>query len=152
MKKPFIFTGWLLGTLFLFTLTAHSHCQIPCGIYNDEARFAMLNEHVATIEKSINEILRLSSEDQKNFNQIVRWIDNKDEHANKITDIACDYFLAQRLPLEPEKDGSYSKKLTLLHQMIVYSMKLKQTTDLDFVKKIKQTIADFHDAYFIKDE
>ena len=30
--------------------TAMPHCQIPCGIYNDPVRFALLEEHVATIE------------------------------------------------------------------------------------------------------
>ena len=30
---------------------AHSHCEIPCGIYHDHMRIELLNEHVATIEK-----------------------------------------------------------------------------------------------------
>jgi len=32
---------------------AMAHCQIPCGIYDDELRFEALEEDVATIKKSI---------------------------------------------------------------------------------------------------
>ena len=35
---------------------AQSHCQIPCGIYGDDARFEELAEHIRTIEKSMAQI------------------------------------------------------------------------------------------------
>lgn len=37
-------------------VSAWAHCQIPCGIYDDAARFKALAEHITTIEKSITEI------------------------------------------------------------------------------------------------
>ena len=43
----------LIGTVTGLALTmtfvpvpAEAHCQIPCGIYGDEMRFQMLEEHV----------------------------------------------------------------------------------------------------------
>ena len=54
------------------------------------------------------------------------------------------------MPPGDKKDQEYSKKLVLLHQMIVYSMKLKQTTDLAYIEKIKETIKSFHEVYSVK--
>ena len=48
---------------------AWGHCQIPCGIYDDAARFTLLKEHVTTIEKSMKSIDALSADATKNANQ-----------------------------------------------------------------------------------
>ena len=50
--------------------TAHSHCEIPCGIYGDEARFSAIAEDLATIEKSMKQILELSADPSMNANQL----------------------------------------------------------------------------------
>ena len=54
-----------LASLLIVVVAASSllsHCQILCGIYDDSARFTLSEEHVTTIEKSMNEIERLSKE------------------------------------------------------------------------------------------
>lgn len=56
---------------------AGAHCQIPCGIYDDRARIVLMEEHVTTIEKSMNEITTLSADTPQNINQLVRWV-NRD--------------------------------------------------------------------------
>jgi len=61
---------------------AYSHCQMPCGIYDDEARFGSMAENITTIEKAMKEIERLSAEPKPNMNQIVRWVNTKEQHAN----------------------------------------------------------------------
>ena len=130
---------------------AFSHCEIPCGIYGDEMRFAMMKEDTATIEKSMKEIVELSKQASPNHNQMVRWVQNKEHHADKIRDVVTQYFMAQRVkpvpPKESEGHSAYVNKLTLLHQMIVYSMKCKQTTDLAHVEKLKQLVDRFEKAY-----
>ena len=40
-----------------------------------------MQEHISTIEKSIKKIEELSKEKEKNSNQIVRWVVNKEKHA-----------------------------------------------------------------------
>ena len=121
----------------------HTHCQIPCGIYGDDARFTELLEHVTTVRKSIVKIKELSA-DGKDKNQLVRWVLNKEAHADKISDIAHKYFLAQRI-----KEGSdnYVEKLKALHKIIVYSMKAKQSLDTVNVDTLEQTIKAFHKLY-----
>ena len=141
----------ILATVAILASIAYSHCQIPCGIYDDEARFGEIAEHITTIEKSMKEIERLSAEAKPNMNQIVRWVNNKENHADELSEIVTYYFMAQRVKLPAEGDtkaqNEYIKKLTLLHQMLVYSMKAKQTTDLANVEQFKSSLDEFHKIY-----
>jgi nickel superoxide dismutase len=132
----------------LFSINAFSHCQIPCGIYDDEMRIDMINEHIGTIEKSMNEIMQLEKEGLQNSNQLVRWIMNKEEHANEIQEIVSQYFMTQRIKPDAK---DYSKKLGLLHEMLIYAMKCKQTTDLIHVSKLRDLVKEFQGLYFEKE-
>ncbi len=149
-KKLVLFS--ILISAVIIASMAYSHCQIPCGIYNDHMRFDMIAEHITTIEKSMKLIAELSRQDNPNMNQIVRWVQNKDEHADEISQIITYYFMAQRLKLPPKGDvkayDAYVKKLTLLHEMLVYTMKTKQTTALVNVEKLRSSLAKFRDVYF----
>jgi nickel superoxide dismutase len=146
-------TGLLIATLaFAVTTRADAHCQIPCGIYDDELRVQLIEEHVTTIEKSMNQIVALGKETPVNYNQLVRWIDNKEQHAQEIQDIVADYFLCQRIKEPETKEGKpweqYVAQLTTLHQIEVAAMKPKQTTDLANVETLRSLIATFRTAYF----
>ncbi len=139
----------------IFTKTATAHCEVPCGIYNDEVRIALIKEHIQTIEKAMNQIIVIQSSASINYNQLVRWINTKEEHANQIQEIAEQYFLTQRVkfskPDDKEKYGKYINQLTLLHQMIVYSMKSKQSTDLKYIGNLNKAVINFEIAYFGKE-
>jgi len=142
----------ILAVVAILASIAYSHCQIPCGIYDDEARFGEISEHITTIEKSMKEIERLSTEAKPNMNQIVRWVNNKENHADELSEIVTYYFMAQRVKLPAEGDTNaqtqYVKQLTLLHRMLVYSMKAKQTTDLANVELLKSSLNEYHKVYF----
>ena len=148
----------VLGAVFVsaivFGSLAYSHCQIPCGIYDDEARFNTMAEHITTIEKSMKLIESLSAQEKPNMNQIVRWVNNKEVHADEMSNIITYYFMAQRIKIPPEGDtkahSAYVKNLTLLHEMLVYTMKTKQTTDLKNVEKLKSLLNQFHESYYGK--
>lgn len=139
------------AVLMLAAGSVSAHCQIPCGIYDDDARIGMLNEHITTIEKSMNEITRLSGEGDKNYNQLVRWVNNKELHADKFMEVVTSYFMAQRIKLVEKTDAAafadYQAKLTTLHAMLVYAMKCKQTTDLANVEKLRELTHDFAHMY-----
>lgn len=134
-----------------FVPTVFSHCEIPCGIYDDAMRLNMMAEHIATIEKSMQQIEQLQKNSETNHNQLVRWIVNKENHADQLSEIAAQYFLKQRVvPLENNREPGYPKyiqQVTLLHQMMVYSMKCKQTTDLENVAKLRQCLDQFKTVY-----
>ena len=146
-----------LAGLFVAVIAAsmaYSHCQIPCGIYGDDARFAELQEHFTTIEKSMTQITLLSEDPAPNTNQIVRWVNNKEDHATEVSEIVTYYFMAQRVKIPAAGDkkaqATYVKKLTLLHEMLVYTMKAKQTTDLANIEKLKHALGDFYEVYNAK--
>ena len=148
-----ITTGLVFFSLLvLIALRVSSHCEIPCGIYDDEMRVKMIAENITTVEKSMNQIIELSGHDKQNLNQIVRWVQNKENHADEISHIVTQYFMTQRLkPVDADHSEEYMdyvNKLTLLHQMMVYSMKSKQTTDLANVEKLRSLLTSFKDAYF----
>jgi nickel superoxide dismutase len=117
-------------------------------------RLDAIDEHITTIEKAIMLIEDLSANDNPNLNQIVRWTNAKDKHADEIAEIVSWYFLQQRLKPVAAGDAdahkAYLTKLTLLHEMLVYSMKAKQGTDLANVEKLKTLSADFREAYSTK--
>ncbi|MEE9371748.1 MAG: superoxide dismutase [Ni] [Saprospiraceae bacterium] len=146
-----------LGVTMCFLVSAEkaqAHCEIPCGIYEDSLRIALIMEHITTIEKSMNKIKEESAKATPNWNQLVRWVSNKEEHAKKIQDIVSQYFLHQRIKLtDPEdmvKYAKYQKHLGLLHQVLVYSMKAKQTTDQMYIDKLRKAVSGFEKAYFHK--
>ena len=153
VRKKILLCGIFVLAILLASM-AYSHCQIPCGIYGDKMRFDMITEHITTIEKSMKLIAELSEQNKPNMNQIVRWVRNKEKHADEMSHIISYYFMAQRVKLPPEDDvkayNEYVKKLTLLHQMLVYTMKTKQTTDLSNVEKLRALLGKFKEEYFGK--
>ncbi len=135
--------------LTVIGLQSYAHCEIPCGIYDDELRITLLYEHFTTIEKSIKSMNELKGSDD--INQQVRWIMNKEEHAKKVQEIVSQYFLHQRIKVvgpDHEEFNKYQSELTLLHHILVYAMKTKQTNDLAFVEKLRSTLKKFEDSYF----
>jgi nickel superoxide dismutase len=150
-KNKLIVLGAMLVSAVVFGSLAYSHCQIPCGIYGDETRFTLMSEHITTIEKSMKLIEELKDEDDINANQIVRWVNNKEAHADELSHIITYYFMAQRIKIVPENNipefKKYVRKLTLLHEMLVTTMKTKQTTDTANTAKLRTLLNRFHNAY-----
>ena len=151
MKKIVLLGVSGLFVCFLLTSPAFCHCEIPCGIYGDEMRIQMIEEHITTIEKAMKKIVELSNEKDKNYNQIVRWVMNKEEHADEIQEIVSQYFMTQRIkPVDGTTADNYEKyvkSITLLHKMLIGAMKAKQSTDLASVEKLKALLNDFSTAY-----
>lgn len=46
----------ILASVMVFASIVYSHCQVPCGIYDDPVRFDMIAENITTIEKSMKQI------------------------------------------------------------------------------------------------
>ncbi|NBB80934.1 MAG: superoxide dismutase [Verrucomicrobia bacterium] len=136
----------LLG-LLVSAVSLNAHCQVPCGIYGDELKFGELEQHIETIEKSGKIIRELSAKDglsAQDHQQLIRWTNNKETHAQKIIDEVANYFLAQRIKPGAEH---YEEKVELLHHIIVLSMKSKQSVNVDPVKKLAGKVAAFKGIY-----
>ncbi len=139
----------LLVAPLALPVAAEAHCQIPCGIYDDQLRALLIREHIGTIEKSMNQITELSVAENPDMNQIVRWVENKEDHADKIVEIVTAYFLSQRIKLPAEGDeAAYQERLALLHGLLVYTMKARQGTDPATIEKLRELSGAFETAYF----
>ena len=151
MKKSIVF-GIALVALLGVGRIALSHCEIPCGIYNDKARIVLILEHCTTVEKSMKQIAAISAAEKPNQNQLIRWVMNKETHADRIQETVTQYFLTQRIKVPAEGDEAADKKyknqLALLHQIMVKAMKMKQTTDLAHVADARKLVDDFAATYF----
>ncbi|MBN2103584.1 superoxide dismutase [bacterium] len=152
MKNLKTFSLILILISGLGAQSVFAHCEIPCGIYNDTLRADLIAEHIMTIEKSINQINALRQAEDKNYNQLIRWVNNKEQHANELQHIVTQYFMTQRIkPVteeDPAKKAKYDLELSLLHELLVWSMKAKQTTDLKTVEKLRETLKAFRESYF----
>lgn len=150
--KHTIRTAVILSLLFSINFKATAHCEIPCGIYGDSLRIDLMYEHIETIEKSMSKIIELSGTEKIDYNQLIRWVNNKEEHANKLQEIVSQYFLHQRIKIKEETDtdayNKYIEELTLLHKLLVYAMKSKQSTDIQYIEKMRETLHAFQHEYF----
>jgi len=130
---------------------AYPHCQMPCGIYDDDARLAEIHEDIATVEKAMRQVVELGAAEKPNYNQLVRWVNTKEHHADHISEVVTQYFMTQRIqPVDPADQkayADYAKKLTVLHRMLVAAMKAKQTTDLQYTRELDMLLHEFTQAY-----
>ncbi|KJF44875.1 superoxide dismutase [Ni] [Draconibacterium sediminis] len=142
----------IMGIVAISGFQAKAHCEIPCGIYGDSVRIALLYEHIETIEKSMNQINELSKSENPDYNQLVRWVMNKEEHAKEMQEIVSQYFLHQRVKITSSADEAayrkYVKQLELLHHLSVFAMKSKQSTDLSIIDTLREKLHLFEHAYF----
>jgi nickel superoxide dismutase len=142
----------MMAMAITFSKTSFAHCEVPCGIYHDELRVELIKEHIQTIEKAMKQIDELQKAGEVNYNQLVRWINTKEHHANLIQEVAEQYFLHQRVkaadPSDEDKYNKYIAQLTSLHQLIVYAMKSKQGIDLANIEKMKEGLSKFEESYF----
>jgi nickel superoxide dismutase len=148
--KLFILPLLLLNVVF-------SHCQIPCGIYDDVLRIVSMEEDIATIQKSINKIQELGDSENsiQNQNQLVRWVNNKESHAQKIQNVISEYFLAQRIKPKNIGHNGYDKYVMLstsCQKIIFYAMKCKQNVDTQYVEKLSAELESLVDIYLDKHE
>ena len=130
-------TGMAIA-LFLNSMSVQAHCQIPCGIYDDAARVVEMLESAATVEKSMKLIGELAGKnDAQSQNQLVRWVVNKEEHAQMIISTISDYFLTQRVKASQD---DYAERLQKHHSVIVAAMKAKQNSDMQMAMDLKDAI------------
>ncbi|MGL4854168.1 MAG: superoxide dismutase [Ni] [Lentisphaeria bacterium] len=150
MKKLTLNAFCIIAVMIFSQGIVNAHCQIPCGIFEDELRFQTMQEEVTTIKKAMVTIKKLSEEkNAENSNQMVRWINTKEEHANNLIKTACDYFLAQRI--KPEQNN-YLEMLKNIHSIIVLAMKSKQSLAEENCDKLLEELKKFNDFYQKRDK
>ena len=117
---------------------ANAHCQVPCGIYDDHARIHAMLEDAETVSKACAELEKLAGKtDPQDINQAVRWVNNKEIHAQKVIETMSDYYLTQRV--KPSQED-YEERLVKHHAVILAAMKAKQNADAKYAQALKEAI------------
>lgn len=135
----------LVTSMLSLPLSLQAHCQIPCGIYDDHARVEAMLEDAATVEKAVSMLGELvGKDDAQSYNQIVRWVSNKESHAQFIISTISDYFLTQRVN---SSQDDYVERLKKHHAVIVAAMKAKQNSDLASAKSLTKAVEALRSYY-----
>ncbi|MDF1659806.1 MAG: superoxide dismutase [Ni] [Verrucomicrobiales bacterium] len=146
MKKT-ILTLPLLAVAFL-SLSTHNveaHCQVPCGIFSDQAEFEKMLEAQTTIAKANVEMAKLIEENTPlAVNQATRWIMTKEDHCKKVIESVSEYFMAQRIKPDAE---NYETALLAAHTVMRAAMKAKQDPSAEVAEALKTAIFDLYRAY-----
>ncbi len=144
MKRLLMFAVLIVSAFAPMAYLA-AHCEVPCGIYDDQRRFEGMLEDQTTIAKAIAGIQELSSSSDANSqNQLARWVATKETHATNIQHVIAQYFMTQRIKADAE---GYVGKLTAAHQVMVAAMKCKQAADPATATVLQTAIVNFHKAY-----
>jgi nickel superoxide dismutase len=136
----------LTCSLLLGSGSARAHCQVPCGIYDDHARVHAMREDAMTIAKALKEMATLAGKrDAQSANQLVRWVNTKEQHAEKIMRSIADYFLAQKIqPPAAKADAKtqavYLERLAKHHAVMVAAMKCKQSASDEPLKALNRAL------------
>jgi len=143
--KHLVLATVLIGAAFLPMAYLAAHCEVPCGIYDDGARFIEMKEDQATIAKAIAQIKELAgTHDATGHNQLARWVATKESHATKTQHVIAQYFMTQKIKPDAEH---YVEKLTAAHSVLVAAMKCKQSADPAMAEALKVAITKFEVAY-----
>ena len=143
-------TNMIVLISLVLPIKLFSHCQVPCGIYDDAARIIQIKEDFETIKKAMFNIKDLSKkENALSLNQLSRWVSTKESHATDIQNRINHYFLIQRIkPKKGKEYNLYATQTTLLHQVMIFAMKCKQTVDTKNVTEALSLLDKFVDSYF----
>ncbi|MAJ46311.1 MAG: superoxide dismutase [Planctomycetaceae bacterium] len=121
-----------------------SHCEIPCGIYDDHAMVQRMLLDAETISKASAQIQLLSGKiDAESLNTISRWVLVKEEHSRELQHNNAWYFVTQRVKAVPAADPGYQQylqKLAAHHAISVNAMKAAQSLDPEVQKRLSDSI------------
>jgi regulator of PEP synthase PpsR (kinase-PPPase family) len=111
---------------------------------------AEIKEAVVTITKAMVQIAELEKggTTAQDLNQIVRWINTKEEHAKKIITTVAEYCLCQRVKREIfASESDFVDALKAHHAVMQAAMKCKQTVDVAAAHGLEHAVGDFAKMY-----
>ena len=105
-----------------------------------------MKEDAATCEKAVTEMSALKDDEMavKDINQMVRWVNNKESHAEKIIGTIANYFLTQRVKTDA---ADFSTRLAAHLAVMIAAMKVKQDANLSTVTALKAATAKLDQYY-----
>ena len=129
-----------------------NHCQVPCGIFDDPVIVSELRQACTTVRKAIRQSQSLHSSatgsDVLALNQLVRWINTKEEHCSKIISLTSEYCLCQRVKrVNFASEADYLQALKVHHRVMQAAMKVKQSMDEQDCIALEHAVEDLSKMY-----
>ena len=75
--------------------------------------------------------------DAQSRQQFVRWVNNKESHAEQIIATMCNYYFTQRI--KPSQED-YSERLRAHHAVVLAAMKAKQSAESKHAVALREAI------------
>ena len=82
--------------------------------------------------------------DIQSSQQFIRWVNNKEAHAEAIIQMISNYFLTQRI--KPSQED-YNQRLMDHHSVIIQAMKVKQSSSMDAAALLTSSIKKLEQYY-----
>lgn len=127
--------------LFTFgRLDLSAHCQLPCGIYHDDMIYDLIDQYAETMYKGITVMNQSKLDSVHDFNELTRWVIEKEKESNETAQLITFYFLQQKIkPGEPET----TKRLEAAHKLLFLLVAIKQNNEIRFVDQFAKQWEDF---------
>ncbi len=127
---------------FLHENIAYSHCDIPCGIY-DQHQAQLAAHTIIRMTQLLQEVKQ--EDDLKSDHAIARYTHVKEDHANLLEEeldtLRNDYFKEEHLKKYPNLNELFTKALNAC-------AKARQTIDLDAAKETLSIVQEIAEIFF----
>lgn len=130
MKKMIFLCSFFVINLYFGEVGAH--CQMPCGIYNDQMVYDKIDEYYKTMVKAVSALNDNKFTNLHDRNQFIRWVTQKDKQSDEMADVICTYFLMQKIPPDDEDSFDLVKSA---HKLLFLIVAIKQNVDLKIVNE-----------------
>lgn len=143
MKQMF---SAVFAAFVLFSSQLSAHCQMPCGIYDDQLVYDQVDQYYLTMYKAVSALKNSKFETLHDRNQYIRWVMLKNEESDTTAKILTTYFLQQKItPMAGDADTQ--KLVHSIHQLLFYLVIIKQNVDLDIVKQFGKEWENFKQMF-----
>jgi len=114
-----------------FSSPLSAHCQMPCGIYDDQMIYDEVDQFYLTMYKCVKALENNQFKTDEDKNQFIRWVITKENKCNELAMLITVYFLQQKIM--PIDDNAELVKS--LHKLLFQLVAIKQNVDIKIVKK-----------------
>lgn len=119
---------------FLIPFFLSAHCQMPCGIYNDQMVYDRVTEYYLTMYKAVKALEHNPMKTVDDFNTLVRWVMTKERLSDEIAELLSSYFLQQKIkPLDANVQLVQS-----IHRLLCQVVVIKQNVDIKLVEEFNK--------------
>jgi nickel superoxide dismutase len=118
-------------TFSSFNGNLNAHCQMPCGIYNDQMIYDQVDQYFETMAKAVHYLKNHNSNNLQDKNQFVRWILTKEKESDEVARTLTTFFLQQKV--SPSDEPETTALVKSLHKLLFLLVQIKQTIDLEIV-------------------